>query len=89
LSQGVAGDGNGAFVRASVLAAAASKTGTPLHGPVWFYKMDRNGDGVVSLREFLGSREHFDAIDTDHDGFITLMEAKTADARFREAQKKP
>jgi len=86
LSQGVAGDGGGAFVRASVLAAAASKTGTPLHGPVWFYKMDRNGDGVVSLREFLGSRTQFDAIDADHDGFITLIEAKTADARFREAK---
>ena len=88
LSQGVAGDGNGAFVRAAVLAAAASKSGTPLHGPIWFYKMDRNGDGVVSLREFLGSRAQFDAIDSDHDGFITLMEAKTADARFREAKNK-
>jgi Ca2+-binding EF-hand superfamily protein len=86
LSQGVAGDGSGAFVRASVLAAAASKSGTPLHGPIWFYKMDRNGDGVVSLREFLGSRAQFDAIDSDHDGYITLIEAKTADARFREAK---
>lgn len=86
LSQGVAGDGSGAFVRASVLAAAASKSGTPLHGPVWFYKMDRNGDGVVSLREFLGSRAQFDAMDADHDGYITLVEAKIADARFREAK---
>jgi Ca2+-binding EF-hand superfamily protein len=88
LSQGVAGDGNGAFVRAAVLAAAASKTGAPMQGPIWFYKMDRNGDGVVSLREFLGSRPQFENIDVDHDGFITMQEAKTADDRLRGAQSK-
>jgi Ca2+-binding EF-hand superfamily protein len=88
LSQGVAGDGNGAFVRASVLAAAASKSGTPLRGPIWFYKMDRNGDGVVSLREFLGSRPQFEDIDADRDGFITVQEAKTADTRLRGSQTK-
>src|SRR5262249_25544268 len=31
-------------------------------GPLWFRKMDRNGDGDVSLKEWLGSRELFEEI---------------------------
>src|SRR4051794_2973086 len=34
-------------------------------GPAWFRKMDVNGDGDVSAREFLGSPEDFARIDTD------------------------
>jgi len=52
-------------------------------GPLWFQRMDRNGDGDVSFREFLGSREEFDQIDTDHDGLISLEEAQRAEAVFR------
>ncbi len=52
-------------------------------GPLWFRKMDRNGDGDVSLREWLGSLEDFERIDTDGDGLISLEEAEKADAWFR------
>src|SRR5439155_21616343 len=37
----------------------------PPRGPEWFRKMDRNGDGDVSRREFLGTDEQFKEIDTD------------------------
>ncbi len=47
----------------------------PQKGPVWFRKMDRNADGDVSRAEFLGTKAEFDAIDTDHDGLISLEEA--------------
>jgi Ca2+-binding EF-hand superfamily protein len=53
-------------------------------GPLWFRKMDRNGDGDVSPREWLGSAEDFKKIDTDGDGLISADEAQKADAWFRE-----
>jgi Ca2+-binding EF-hand superfamily protein len=52
-------------------------------GPLWFRKMDRNGDGDVSRKEFLGSDEDFDKIDTNHDGLIDEREADAADEWFR------
>ena len=55
-------------------------------GPLWFRKMDRNGDGDVSATEFLGTREQFRRIDTDGDGLIDVTEAERAD---RGARKKP
>jgi Ca2+-binding EF-hand superfamily protein len=55
-------------------------------GPLWFRKMDVNGDGDVSLREFLGSIEDFRRIDTDGDGLISVEEAEQADAWFRARQ---
>jgi Ca2+-binding EF-hand superfamily protein len=57
--------------------AAATK------GPLWFQRMDRNGDGYVSPREFLGTREDFQRIDTDGDGLISPEEAERADAWMR------
>jgi len=50
----------------------------PPHAPLWFRKMDRNRDGDVSRREFLGSQEDFDRIDTNHDGLIDADEAAAA-----------
>jgi Ca2+-binding EF-hand superfamily protein len=54
-----------------------------VRGPLWFQKMDRNGDGEVSLREWLGSKEDFQRMDTNGDGFISPEEAERADAEFR------
>jgi hypothetical protein len=39
--------------------------------------MDSNGDGDISPREFLGSREKFQQLDTDGDGFVSGDEAGT------------
>lgn len=51
--------------------------------PLWFRKMDRNGDGDVSPREFLGTREEFNRIDTDGDGLISPAEAEQYDRKIR------
>ncbi len=55
-------------------------------GPLWFRKMDRNGDGDVSQAEFLGTLEQFRRIDSDGDGLIDLREADRADKGFRKKQ---
>jgi hypothetical protein len=46
--------------------------------------MDRNRDGDVSRREFLGTQEEFDRIDTDHDSLISRAEAERYDASKRQ-----
>ncbi len=65
----------------------ANPRGTAPAGPLWFRKMDVNGDGDVSPREFLGSPEDFARIDTDGDGLISLEEAIKADERMKEKAK--
>jgi Ca2+-binding EF-hand superfamily protein len=49
-----------------------------LSGPVWFQRMDRNRDGDVSSREFLGSAEIFQRLDADQDGLLSAVEAEAA-----------
>ena len=51
----------------------------PTRGPAWFRAMDRNGDGDVSRREFLGSDEEFRRLDADGDGLISAEEAERAE----------
>lgn len=59
-------------------------------GPLWFQKMDRNRDGEVSRREFLGSDDAFRKIDSDRDRVISLEEARQADQMLRkEKERKP
>src|SRR5262249_30553143 len=50
---------------------------TPV-GPIWFQRMDRNNDGDLTWKEFLGPRHVFAALDTDHDGVIDPQEAEKA-----------
>ena len=56
-----------------------SMTSTPAAGPDWFQKMDRNHDGDVSRREFLGPRDQFARLDRDNDGLIDAEEATAGD----------
>lgn len=43
--------------------------------PAWFVRMDRNGDGDISRREFLGKEADFQKLDQDRDDLITSVEA--------------
>ncbi|MBL8798298.1 MAG: EF-hand domain-containing protein [Planctomycetia bacterium] len=56
---------------------ATTTTPTP-RGPAWFQKMDRNGDGLVSRREFLGPEKLFGELDTNGDGLLSPDEAERA-----------
>jgi Ca2+-binding EF-hand superfamily protein len=59
-----------------------------VRGPVWFQKMDRFGTGDVTFRNFLGTREQFNRIDTDGDGLISVEEAERYDALMRKQQER-
>ena len=75
-----------AFPQQMVQQAVMTQPAAPARierGPLWFRKMDVNGDGDVSPREFLGSLEDFKRIDTDGDGLISVEEAEAFDALMR------
>ncbi|MFK8112424.1 MAG: hypothetical protein AB8B91_09485 [Rubripirellula sp.] len=50
----------------------------PPSGPMWFQRMDRNGDGDLTWDEFLGPRDVFNELDADQDDLIDESEAKKA-----------
>jgi Ca2+-binding EF-hand superfamily protein len=58
---------------AGLMGAGAEADDNP--GPPWFRRMDRNRDGDISRREFLGPRSQFDRMDRDHDDLISSDEA--------------
>jgi Ca2+-binding EF-hand superfamily protein len=77
---------NGRYVYTEIGEEDPPPAPVPKAGPRWFRMMDQNGDGFISVREFLGSTELFRKIDTDGDGLISLEEAIKADALVRKSQ---
>ena len=71
------GSSGGAVMQREPGAASAA----PASGPEWFQRMDRNQDGDLSLREFLGDAENFRRLDTDGDSLIDPREAEAAAGR--------
>ena len=61
----------------STVPRAVAQPRTPV-GPVWFQRMDRNLDGDLTWKEFLGPRHVFEELDADHDGLIDPDEAEKA-----------
>jgi Ca2+-binding EF-hand superfamily protein len=69
-------------------AGAAAGSAAPRDGvPEWFVRMDRNGDGDVTLREFLGGRAKFEELDANDDGFLDAEEAAAAGSSDASSQK--
>jgi len=60
---------------------SSSRFASQARGPKWFIHMDTNGDGDVTLKEFLGTKQQFDMLDTNDDGFIEPKEAVGAGLR--------
>jgi len=83
LTVGQGGLANGGFGIDQPMQAPDQGARSSGRGPLWFVKMDRNNDGVVSPKEWLGEKEDFDAIDSDHDGLISAEEAEAYDAKAR------
>jgi Ca2+-binding EF-hand superfamily protein len=57
-------------------AARPAQKPAAARGPAWFRKADRNGDGYLSRREWLGPEEWFRRLDADGDGLISPEEAE-------------
>ncbi len=75
----MAGGGGGNLANAAA-PQSMSTPGRPRsrQGLEWFRQMDRNRDGDISHREFLGPRTQFDRLDRDQDGLIDAEEAGAA-----------
>ncbi|HZT79563.1 MAG TPA: EF-hand domain-containing protein [Gemmataceae bacterium] len=61
----------------------AARRRAPARGPLWFRRMDRNGDGMISPREWLGDPQEFRRLDADGDGLLSPEEAERADRESR------
>ncbi len=73
------GNAGYAYYRSTQGRPGGNRPAAPNDAPDWFTRMDRNGDGDVTLKEFLGDKEAFQKLDTNSDGFIEPKEAKAAD----------
>lgn len=76
-------DGDSRYLTLTLVHGSRGARGIPLRkrpardrGPAWFQAMDRNGDGCISLREFIGTREQFRHLDRDDDGLLDPEEAE-------------
>ena len=58
-----------------VASAARSRNEQEVTAPDWFVSMDENNDNDLTVFEFLGTDEQFEALDTDQDGRISVAEA--------------
>jgi Ca2+-binding EF-hand superfamily protein len=79
----MAPDENGLYLTLTFVRGSSGSRSIPLmkclarsRGPAWFQAMDRNGDGCVSPREFIGTREQFRRLDRDGDGLLGPEEAE-------------
>jgi Ca2+-binding EF-hand superfamily protein len=68
--RGIVGDGT--VIPDSPVIMAST---TPSDAPLWFSKMDINGDGELNEIEFIGTPEQFATLDKNQDGTINLSEA--------------
>jgi Ca2+-binding EF-hand superfamily protein len=64
-----------------------TKAPPPARGPDWFRALDRNGDGDLSRREFVGTDAQFRFYDADADGLISADEAEAGDRKIRQGVK--
>ena len=68
----------GQAIEAGTQASAQTVRTRPAEGPRWFTRMDRNNDGDLTPREFLGSAADFEQFDRNRDGAIDAAEAVAA-----------
>jgi hypothetical protein len=77
VSRGPVGDSFGPVPFGAAVKLKPPAPKTP-RGPAWFRALDRNGDGFVSAREFVGPPDLFATFDTNSDRRISPEEAEVA-----------